>query len=90
MPRLPGPGGGREGPRPRQAAAAAEPRPRRRRPRPRKAAAAPEAGQGGLSRSRLPAATIRALKELEAGELNALRPDEDDLFRKLGIKLGQE
>ena len=73
-------------------------------------------------RKRLPAATIRALKELEAGKLNhdadeaapcarshipnartrkALRDadaginltryvDEDDLFRKLGIKLGKE
>jgi hypothetical protein len=36
----------------------------------------------------LPAATIRALEELEAGELTRY-DDADDLFRKLGIKLGK-
>jgi hypothetical protein len=36
---------------------------------------------------RLPAATIRALKELEAGKLTRYA-DADELFRKLGIKLG--
>jgi hypothetical protein len=34
---------------------------------------------------RLPAATIRALSELEAGELTR-HDNADDLFRKLGIK----
>ena len=38
---------------------------------------------------RLPAATIRALKELEAGELTRY-DDADDLFKKLGIKLGKD
>ena len=38
---------------------------------------------------RLPAATIRALKELEAGELTRY-DDADDLFRKLGITLGKD
>jgi len=38
---------------------------------------------------RLPAATIRALKELEAGELTRYA-DADDLFRKLDIKLGKD
>ncbi len=41
------------------------------------------------ARKRLPAATIRALKELEAGELHRYA-DADDLFQKLGIKLGKE
>jgi hypothetical protein len=38
---------------------------------------------------RLPAATIRALKELESGKLNRYA-DADDLFRKLDIKLGKD
>jgi hypothetical protein len=38
---------------------------------------------------RLPAATIKALSELEAGELTRY-DDADDLFRKLGIKLGKD
>jgi len=41
------------------------------------------------SRAGLPAATKRALKELEAGKLNRYA-DEDDLFQKLGIKLGED
>ena len=41
------------------------------------------------SQVRLPAATIRALKELEAGEPNRYA-DADDLFQKLGIKLGKD
>ena len=40
------------------------------------------------ARKRLPAATIRALKELKAGKLNRYA-DADDMFQKLGIKLGQ-
>jgi len=38
---------------------------------------------------RLPAATIKALKELEAGELTRY-DDADDLFQKLDIKLGKD
>ena len=85
-------------------------------------AASAKATPAPRAKKRLPAATIRALKELEAGKLNhdadeaapctrshipnartrkALRDadagknltryvDADDLFRKLGIKLGQE
>jgi hypothetical protein len=85
-------------------------------------AASAEAKPATKAKKRLPAATIRALKELEAGEVDhnadeaapctwshipnartrkALRDaeagknltryvDADDLFRKLGIKLGQE
>ncbi len=55
----------------------------------KKAPAAPKAGKTGPSRSRLPAATVRALKELEAGTLTRYA-DEDDLFEKLGIKLGED
>ena len=55
----------------------------------KKAPAAPKASKIGPSRSRLPAATIRALKELEAGKLTRYA-DADDLFRKLGIKLGKD
>ncbi|MGP0063012.1 MAG: hypothetical protein ACLQGP_05330 [Isosphaeraceae bacterium] len=36
----------------------------------------------------LPAATVRALKEFEDGELTQY-DDADDLFRKLGITLGK-
>jgi hypothetical protein len=38
---------------------------------------------------RLPAATVRALKELEAGNLNRYA-EVDDLFRKLDIEVGKE
>ena len=55
----------------------------------KKAPAAPKTGKAGPSRSRLPAATVRALKELEAGTLTRYA-DEDDLFEKLGIKLGED
>jgi hypothetical protein len=55
----------------------------------KKASAAPKASKIGPSRSRLPAATVRALKELETGELTRY-VDEDDLFKKLGIKLGKD
>jgi hypothetical protein len=55
----------------------------------KKASAAPKATKIGPSRSRLPAATVRALKEIEAGELTRYA-DEDDLFKKLGIKLGKD
>jgi hypothetical protein len=44
---------------------------------------------GTKAKKRLPAATIRALKELEAGKLNRYA-DADDMFQKLGIKLGKE
>jgi len=47
------------------------------------------AGPATRARKRLPAATARALKELEAGKLNRYA-DADELFRKLDIKLGQE
>ena len=52
---------------------------------------APSAGAkpATAAKKRLPAATIRALKELEAGKLNRYA-DADDMFRKLGIKLGKE
>ena len=50
--------------------------------------ATPPEAQPGPEAKRLPAATIRALKELKAGKL-ARYEDEDDLFRKLGIKLGK-
>jgi hypothetical protein len=55
----------------------------------KKASAAPKATKVGPSRSRLPAATVRALKEIETGELTRY-VDEDDLFKKLGIKLGKD
>jgi hypothetical protein len=55
----------------------------------KKAPAAPKAGKIGPSGSRLPAATIRALKELEADKLTRY-VDEDELFKKLGIKLGKD
>ena len=55
----------------------------------KKASAAPKATKIGPSRSRLPAATVRALKEIETGELTRY-VDEDDLFKKLGIKLGKD
>jgi hypothetical protein len=54
-----------------------------------KAPATPKANKTMPSRSGLPAATIRALKELEAGKLTRYA-DEDDLFEKLGIKLGKD
>jgi hypothetical protein len=41
------------------------------------------------AKKRLPAATIRALKELEAGKLNRYA-DADEMFQKVGIKLGEE
>jgi hypothetical protein len=41
------------------------------------------------AKKRLPAATIRAMKELAAGKLNRYA-DADDMFQKLGIKLGKE
>jgi hypothetical protein len=44
---------------------------------------------GATKTRRLPAATIRALKQLESGKLNRYA-DEDELFAKLDIKLGQE
>jgi hypothetical protein len=57
------------------------------------AANGPAASAGGKpatkAKKRLPAATIRALKELEAGKLNRYA-DADDMFQKLGIKLGKE
>ena len=52
-------------------------------------AASAGAGPATRARKRLPAATIRALKELEAGKLNRYA-DADDLFQKLDIKLGQK
>lgn len=60
----------------------------------KKAAANVLAASAGIApatkaKKRLPAATIRALKELEAGKLNRYA-DADDLFQKLGIKLGKE
>jgi hypothetical protein len=50
--------------------------------------AAPEA-KPATKAKRLPAATIKALKELEAGELTRYA-DADDLFQKLDIKLGKD
>jgi hypothetical protein len=50
--------------------------------------ATPPEARPGSEAKRLPAATIRALKELRAGKLTRYE-DEDDLFRKLGIKLGK-
>jgi hypothetical protein len=41
------------------------------------------------AKKRLPAATIRALKELKAGKLNRYA-DAADMFQKLGIKLAKE
>jgi hypothetical protein len=41
------------------------------------------------AKKRLPAATIRALKELEADKLTRY-VDADDLFQKLGIKVGKD
>jgi guanyl-specific ribonuclease Sa len=55
----------------------------------KKTAAAAETSKPATSRSRLPSATIRALKEVEAGKLTRYA-DEDDLFKKLGIKLGED
>jgi hypothetical protein len=55
----------------------------------KKTSAAPKTSKAVLSRSRIPAATIRALKELKAGELTRYA-DADDLFKKLGIKLGKD
>ena len=59
----------------------------------RAAANGPAASAGAepatKAKKRLPAATIRALKELEAGKLNRYA-DADDMFQKLGIKLGKE
>jgi hypothetical protein len=49
---------------------------------------APAETKPGSKAKRLPAATARALRELEAGELTRYE-DADDLFRKLGIKLGK-
>ena len=54
-----------------------------------KAPATPKTSKTMPSRSDLPAATRRALKQLESGELNRYA-DEDELFEKLGIKLGQD
>jgi hypothetical protein len=59
----------------------------------RKAAANGPAASAGSrpatkAKNRLPAATIRALKELKAGKLNRYA-DADDMFQKLGIKLGK-
>ncbi len=61
---------------------------------PKKAASTGPAGSTGARtvkgvRKRLPAATTRALKELEAGKLNRYA-DADELFQKMDIKLGQE
>jgi hypothetical protein len=53
-----------------------------------KTSAAPKASKMVLSRSRIPAATIRALKELKAGKLTRYA-DADDLFKKLGVKVGK-
>jgi hypothetical protein len=50
--------------------------------------AAPEA-KPATKAKRLPAATIKALKELEGGELTRYA-DADDLFQKLDIKLGKD
>jgi hypothetical protein len=52
-------------------------------------AASADARSATGPRKRLPAATLRALKELEAGKLNRYA-DADELFRKLDIKLGEE
>jgi hypothetical protein len=52
-------------------------------------AASAQAKPATKARKRLPAATIRALKELEAGKLTRYA-DADDLFQKLGIKLGED
>ena len=52
-------------------------------------AASAKARPATKAKKRLPAATIRALKELEAGELNRY-VDAADMFQKLGIKLGEE
>jgi hypothetical protein len=52
-------------------------------------AASAEARSATGPKKRLPAATVRALKELEAGNLNRYA-DADELFRKLDIKLGEE
>jgi hypothetical protein len=54
----------------------------------KKTSVAPKTSKTVSSRSGLPAATIRALKELKAGKLTRYA-DADDLFRKLGIKLGK-
>jgi hypothetical protein len=51
--------------------------------------AAPTGAEPEPKTKRLPAATIRALKELEAGKLMRYA-DADDLFRKLGIKVGKD
>jgi hypothetical protein len=52
-------------------------------------AASAEVKPATKAKKRLPAATIRALKELAAGELNRYA-DADDMFQKLGIKPGKE
>jgi hypothetical protein len=52
-------------------------------------AASAEVKPATKAKKRLPAATIRALKELAAGKLNRYA-DADDMFQKLGIKLGKE
>lgn len=52
-------------------------------------AASAKATPAPKARKRLPAATIRALKELKAGKLNRYA-DADDMFQKLGIKVGKE
>ena len=55
----------------------------------KKTAATAESSKPPTSRSPLPSATIRALEEVEAGKLTRYA-DADDLFQKLGIKLGEE
>jgi hypothetical protein len=45
--------------------------------------------QPATQAKRLPAATRRALRELKAGKLTR-HADADDLFEKLGIKLGKD
>ena len=52
-------------------------------------AASAKAKTAPKARKRLPAATIRALKELKAGKLNQYA-DADEMFQKLGIKLGKK
>ena len=54
----------------------------------KKTSAAPKASKTVPSRSRIPAATIRALKDSRPARLTRY-DDADDLFRKLGIKLGK-
>lgn len=52
-------------------------------------AASAETRTASEAKKRLPAATIRALEELKAGKLNRYA-DADDMFQKLGIKIGEE